>query len=42
MPEKIKGAFAVAEVWGVADGLGDEVFGVADGFDGCLAEDEVA
>ena len=42
MPEKIKGAFAVAEVWGVPDGFGDEVFGVANGFDRAVAQDEVA
>ena len=32
----------MAEVGGVADGFGDEVFGSADGFGGCVAEDEVA
>ena len=42
MPEEIEGTFAVSEVWGVADGLGDEVLGVADGFDGGVAKDEVA
>jgi hypothetical protein len=42
VPEEVEGAFAVAEVWGVPDGFGYEVFGVADGFDGGIAEDEVA
>jgi len=42
MPEEVEGAFAVAEVGGVPDGFGDEVFRVADGFDGGVAEDEVA
>jgi hypothetical protein len=40
--EEVEGAFALAEVGGVADGFGDEVFGSADGFDGCVAEDEEA
>lgn len=42
MPEEVEGTFAVAEVGGVADGFGDKVFGVADGLDGGIAEDEVA
>jgi len=32
----------MAEVWGVPDGFGDEVFGVANGFDRAVAQDEVA
>ena len=42
VPEEIEGAFAVAEIGGVADGLGDEVLGSADGIDGGVAEDEEA
>ena len=32
----------MAEAGGVAEGFGDEVFCAADGFDGCVAEDEEA
>ena len=42
MPEEVEGAFAVSEVGSVADGFGDEMFGVADGFDGGIAKEEVA
>ena len=42
VPEQVEGTFAVAEVGGVPDGFGDEVFGSADGFDGGVAKDEVA
>lgn len=39
---EVEGAFAVAQGWGGADGFGDEVLGAADGFDGGVAEDQVA
>ena len=32
----------MAEGWGSADGFGDEVFGLADGFDRGVTEDELA
>jgi len=41
LPKEVEGAFAVSDVWGMADGFGDEVFGVADRFGGCVVEDEV-
>ena len=42
VPEEVEWAFALAEVGGVADGFGDKVLGSANGFDGCVAEDEEA
>ena len=42
MPKEIEGTFSVAEDWRVPDGFRDEVFGPSDGFDGSVAEDEVA
>ena len=42
MPKEVEGAFAVAEVRGIAYGFGDEVLGVADGFDGGVAKEEMA
>ena len=42
MPEEVEGTSSVAQGWGVSDGLGNEVFGVADGLDGGVAEDEMA
>ena len=42
VPEEVEWTFALAEVRGVADGFGDKVLGSANGFDGCVAEDEEA
>lgn len=40
--EKVERTFALPEMGSVADGLGDEVLGTANGFDLAVAEDEVA
>ena len=40
--EEVERASTVAEVGGVADGFGDEVFGAANGLDRIVAEDEMA
>jgi len=39
---EVEWSLAVAQIWCGADGFGDEMFGAADGFDGRVAEDELA